>query len=207
MSKIAAIAAAALAFLAAVDPSTAATVAVANQGLTFVPKDVSINVGDTVSWTITGSHSVTQSTAQNGCTAAAPGFDSGVNTGFTYNNTFATAGTYYYYCVVGSHCAAGMTGSVTVLAAGGAPAASSGAAAPATSGAAAPATSGAAAPATTGAAAPASSAAATTTKAASAPAASATASAPAAKPGSAFNVVAQPVMYLAGAAAAVLALA
>ncbi|KAJ3337862.1 hypothetical protein HDU93_000418 [Gonapodya sp. JEL0774] len=174
-----------LMLVAALGLVRAATVAVANQGLTFVPKDVSIAVGDTVTWTITGSHSVTQSSAPAGCSPATGGFDSGVITGATYSFTFNSTGTFSYYCVVGSHCSAGMVGTVTVAGAAAPASSASSASAPATSAAAsAPATSAASA-ATSAAAAPATSAAASksTTAAAATPSATGTA-----KAGSAFKV-------------------
>ena len=80
-------------------------------GLKFTPQDVTIQVGDTVQWTwAANGHSTTSGT---------PGhpdgmWDSGVqNIGFTFSQTFLTAGTFPYYCTPHGGCC-GMIGSVTV---------------------------------------------------------------------------------------------
>ncbi len=75
----------------------------------FSPADITINVNDTVQWTwVSDFHSTTSD---------ANLWDSGVfNTGYVFTNTFLTAGTFPYYCIV--H---GFTGTVTVQAAGGSP--------------------------------------------------------------------------------------
>jgi plastocyanin len=71
----------------------------------FSPMDVTIKVNDQVMWTWTGS-------LQHSTTADSLLWDSGVNTApFVFTNTFSTAGTYSYSCVV--H---GFTGSITVQA-------------------------------------------------------------------------------------------
>ncbi len=82
--------------------------------LTFTPKDITIQVGDTVQWIWAASgHSSTSGT---------PGhpdgmWDSGVqNSGFIFNQTFTTAGTFNYFCTPHGLCC-GMVGSVTVTAA------------------------------------------------------------------------------------------
>jgi plastocyanin len=82
-----------------------------NNTLSFSPQTVMIHPGDTVTWTWASSgipHSVTSGT---------PGspdgtFDSGVHTApFSFSHTFATAGTFAYFCTV--HLAL-MTGTVVV---------------------------------------------------------------------------------------------
>ncbi|HEY3602927.1 MAG TPA: plastocyanin/azurin family copper-binding protein [Chthoniobacterales bacterium] len=83
-------------------------------GLKFTPQDVTINVGDTVQWVWEANDHTT--------TSGTPGhpdgiWDSGIqNLGFTFSQTFTTAGTFAYYCTVHGLCC-GMIGSVTVNAA------------------------------------------------------------------------------------------
>ena len=83
-------------------------------GLKFTPKDVTINVGDTVEWVwAADGHSSTSGT---------PGipdgiWDSGVHdAGFVFSHTFSTAETFTYYCSPHGVCC-GMIGSVVVNAA------------------------------------------------------------------------------------------
>jgi len=59
-------------------------------------------------------HSVTQSEDDGECTPLSGGFNFGPESDTTETQTFDTAGDYYYYCSVGSHCASGMYGSITV---------------------------------------------------------------------------------------------
>ena len=95
--------------------SSAATiqVQVGAGGLKFTPKDVTIQVGDTVQWTWAASgHSSTSGTPGN------PNgiWDSGTqNSGFVFNQTFNTAGSFAYFCSPHGLCC-GMVGSVTVQA-------------------------------------------------------------------------------------------
>jgi len=103
-------------------PDTAGGVTVVTVGaggLTFVPSTVTIKPGETVRWVFSGAgHNVVSGT---GCTsngtfcnpsdtscATAPTAGAGT----TYEHTFATAGTFPYFCA--PHCGAGMTGSVVV---------------------------------------------------------------------------------------------
>jgi plastocyanin len=88
---------------------------------TFQPADLTIQAGQTVTWTVTDaisdSHSVTSGTV----TDAHPGsvFDSGItlhNNGDSFSFTFATPGTYPYFCAVHP---ATMHGTITVVAAAG----------------------------------------------------------------------------------------
>jgi len=95
------------------------TVMVGQDGLTFTPARLTINVGDTVRWVwATGGHSVvsgTDGTADNqfcspgntGC--ANPPLS---NAEATYRHTFANPGSFPYYCSV--HFSLGMTGTITV---------------------------------------------------------------------------------------------
>lgn len=119
----------ALAGLAVVGVSAAVavgSVAAADQtvnivGLTFEPAEITVAVGDTVTWEVTESigapHSVT-SGAPGGPDIGAE-FDSGddglVNNGETFEHTFETAGTFAYYCTVHG---ASMSGQVVVEEAG-----------------------------------------------------------------------------------------
>jgi plastocyanin len=82
--------------------------------LIFSQASVSIQVGDTVTWTWQASgHSVT-----SGVPGAASGlFDSGIkSSGSTFSHTFTDPGTFPYFCLPHGACC-GMTGSVTVAAA------------------------------------------------------------------------------------------
>jgi plastocyanin len=92
-------------------PGTTFTVQIAPGGsLVFSPASQTIGVGDTVHWVWAASgHSTTSG---NPCTANGT-WDSGVQgTGFTFDVTFPTAGTFNYYCSV--HCSLGMTGTIIV---------------------------------------------------------------------------------------------
>ncbi len=80
-------------------------------GLIFTPANVTIHVGDTIQWTWAGnSHSST-----SGIPGQPDGlWDSGIhNAGFVFSHTFATAGTFAYFCSVHGACC-GMVGSATV---------------------------------------------------------------------------------------------
>ena len=97
--------------LAAASRAATFTVTIAPGGsLTFSPASQTINVGDTVHWVWAASgHSTTSG---NSCTSDGR-WDSGVqSTGFTFDVTFPTAGTFNYYCSV--HCGLGMTGTIIV---------------------------------------------------------------------------------------------
>ena len=106
---------------AAVSPVLAADGDVSIAGVAFEPASVTINVGDTVTWTVTESigqgHSVTSGTA------ADPGsdFDSGIgddanpilkDNGQTFEHTFDAPGEFAYFCQIHPT----MTGTVIVLA-------------------------------------------------------------------------------------------
>lgn len=111
--SFAAVAVMSLFLLASVASLRAATVQVqvGATGDNYTPPAVSIEVGDTVTWTwLDDNHSVTSGT---------PGFpdglfDSGIhNNGFTFSFTFNDAGSFPYYCSVHGACC-GMVGTVTV---------------------------------------------------------------------------------------------
>ncbi|MCI0417574.1 plastocyanin/azurin family copper-binding protein [bacterium] len=82
-------------------------------GLVFDPKDLTINVGDTVRWTWAfGGHSTTSTTAEGGCNASGL-WDSGIlSAGATFDFTFDTVGDFPYKCT--PHCTMGMTGVIRV---------------------------------------------------------------------------------------------
>jgi len=89
---------------------------------TFQPSTLTINAGDTVTWTVTqaisDSHSVTSGSYKD----AHPGteFDSGIklkNNGDTFSHLFTTAGTFPFFCQVHPDT---MSGTITVLDANGA---------------------------------------------------------------------------------------
>jgi len=101
--------------------ATAATheVTVTGEGTanpTFSPASLTIQPGDTVSWTWTGFHNVQSGNGITPCSTTAPDFCSGsAQVGGTFAHTFTTSGTYPYVCTI--HLALGMTGVVNVSAA------------------------------------------------------------------------------------------
>ena len=110
-----------LVFAFAVAPAIAADHTVDIVGLTFEPAEITVAVGDTVTWEVTESIGATHSV-----TSGAPGgpdigaeFDSGdeglINVGETFEHTFENAGTFPYYCTVHG---ASMSGEVVVEEAG-----------------------------------------------------------------------------------------
>jgi len=87
----------------------AADHAVAIAGFAFSPKDLTVTVGDTITWTNSDATAHT-ATADDGS------FDTGtIGNGGSGSATFATAGTFPYHCKI--H--ASMTGTITVEAAAG----------------------------------------------------------------------------------------
>jgi plastocyanin len=115
--RVALVAGIALVLAFAVAPAIAANEEVAIVGLTFEPADITVAVGDTVTWKVTESiganHSVTSGTPDDPDKGSV--FDSGAddlaNVGDTFEWTFDTAGTFAYYCTVHG---ASMSGQVTV---------------------------------------------------------------------------------------------
>jgi len=89
--------------------------------LAFEPDTVDISVGDTVRWTWAGDgHTVTsgQPCAADSqfCSPDDINCAAGITSpaGTVYTHTFATPGTYSYFCAAPGHCLAGMTGVVNV---------------------------------------------------------------------------------------------
>src|SRR5690348_3067179 len=84
-------------------------VTVGQGGTVFSPKTVTIQTGDTITWTWAGNNHSATSGVPNTPSGV---FDSGIkNQGATYSFTFSSAGTYPYYCRVHG---AMMTGTITV---------------------------------------------------------------------------------------------
>ena len=118
----------------AVAPAIAADQEVSIVGLTFEPAEITVAVGDTVTWRVTESiganHSVTSGTPDDPDKGSV--FDSGADdladVDATFEWTFDTAGTFPYYCTVHG---ASMSGQVIVEEAAASPAESPAATAPA----------------------------------------------------------------------------
>jgi len=77
----------------------------------FSPRDITISVGDSVTWSFEGSnlHTVTEGANAN---PPSPLFDSPLMRSGTFGYRFTTAGAFPYHCR--PHIGVGMTGSVTV---------------------------------------------------------------------------------------------
>jgi plastocyanin len=94
-----------------------ATVLVGSGGLVFTPATTNISVNDRVIWTWAGTFHSTTSGTVVGSTATPNGlWDSGVVTSLphSFTNTFASAGSFPYYCSI--HFSAGMRGTILVTA-------------------------------------------------------------------------------------------
>lgn len=93
--------------------ASATTHTITNSGLSFTPSTLTINVGDTVTWNIGGSHNVvevSQSTwNSNGNTPLTGGFSTPFGGGTV---VFTSTGTHYYVC--SPHASSGMKGTITV---------------------------------------------------------------------------------------------
>jgi plastocyanin len=79
----------------------------------YVPAEISVSAGSTVTWTNDDStiHTVVEGGPQGGGAGATPAFDSSIIApGATWENTFDTAGEFDYYCNLHPF----MTGKVTV---------------------------------------------------------------------------------------------
>ncbi|MCL5095996.1 MAG: CHRD domain-containing protein [Candidatus Omnitrophica bacterium] len=93
-------------------PLRAATITVEMVEYAFQPANLTINMGDTVTWTNAGAFQHT-STSGNSPPASDGLWDSGiVQPGGTFSHTFTTAGTFPYFCAI--HYFLGMTGVITV---------------------------------------------------------------------------------------------
>ena len=98
-----------LAFSLSLNAQTTHNVAVTN--FVFTPAQLTINVGDKVIWTNSlGSHNVNGTKATFASNPES--FGNAVSSGWTYEYTFNTAGTYDYQC--DPHAGMGMTGKIIV---------------------------------------------------------------------------------------------
>lgn len=97
--------------LVSVGPGVSASakwVTIAN--FSFTPRDIVINVGDTVTWQ--NNATFTDHTATSTSAPADGSFDSGIIApGTTYTHTFTIAGSYTYWCTIHTTL---MTGTITV---------------------------------------------------------------------------------------------
>ncbi len=101
-------------------PGASGTTAISIVGQSFQPNQVTVQVGQTVTWTVTQSIGAAHSVTSGHPNDTKPGtiFDSGIrleNDGDSFSYTFTAPGTYPFFCAVHPTT---MTGTVTVLAAG-----------------------------------------------------------------------------------------
>jgi LPXTG-motif cell wall-anchored protein len=103
--------------VASAAPRLAETKNVSIKDFEFAPKEISVNVGDTISWKNDGA-------TQHTVTADDGSFDSGnLDVGGTFSHTFDKAGTVAYYCKLhGAKGGSGMAATITVAEAAAAPA-------------------------------------------------------------------------------------
>ena len=95
-------------------PSTG-QVMVAMRNIAFNPAAITIRAGQTVVWQNddTAPHTTTSGSCPGGVCAPMPGWDSGtLNPGQSYSHTFATTGTFSYYCRIHG---AMMQGTIVVM--------------------------------------------------------------------------------------------
>jgi outer membrane protein assembly factor BamB/plastocyanin len=92
--------------------ASAATVQVnATSSLTFSPKTVTINAGDTIKWVNQTSSITHTTTSGKNCTPDGI-WNQSLSPGASFSLVFNTAGTFPYFCI--PHCLSGMTGTITV---------------------------------------------------------------------------------------------
>lgn len=89
------------------------TVQVSASDFSFSPSSIAINVGDTVKWTASGSHTITSGTGASDPNAGAL-FSQHVSTGQVFSFVFTLPGTFHYFCEF--HESSGMKGTITVTA-------------------------------------------------------------------------------------------
>ena len=78
----------------------------------FTPKNLTVNTGDTVHWTVVDEFGFHTVTSGNPCTSNGT-FNSGaMGDAGTFQFTFAANGSFNYFCTF--HCAGGMTGNILV---------------------------------------------------------------------------------------------
>lgn len=84
------------------------------------PQTVSVTAGAEVTFTWTGNHNVYKSANKadyDSCTKTGGTMVAPATSGGTWKTTLSMAGTYYYICEVGMHCAGGQKVAITVTAA------------------------------------------------------------------------------------------
>ncbi|MBV8982821.1 MAG: cupredoxin family copper-binding protein [Acidimicrobiia bacterium] len=91
--------------LIAIPAADAASGSVSIQNFSFQPHDVTVNVGDTVTWTMRDANTQHTVTADDNSFSS-----SALSVGQTFSHTFSQAGTFTYHCNIHPS----MTGSVTV---------------------------------------------------------------------------------------------
>ena len=103
----------ALAFLPLASAPALADVPVAVEDFAFVPQNVTIPVGETITWTLTGGavHTTTSGVNGNDPNAGAIWESSWLFPGESYPHTFTAPGVYQYFCRVHDGL---MSGTVTV---------------------------------------------------------------------------------------------
>jgi len=92
--------------VAGIQAAQAANAAVSIQNFSFQPQGVTINVGETVTWTMKDMGTQHTVTANDNSFSS-----SNLSTGNTYAHTFGQAGTFSYHCNIHPS----MTGTVTVV--------------------------------------------------------------------------------------------
>lgn len=100
---------------------SASEIATVNWAVPTLPSSVSVNVGDSVTFSWVSTHDVYVSASKSdfdACTLTGGTAASGVTNGGTHAITYSTAGTYYYICTVGSHCTDGQKLTVIVTSPG-----------------------------------------------------------------------------------------
>src|SRR5262245_20793301 len=90
-------------------------VTVISSGYTFSPQTITVNAGDTVNFSLTSIHNVTEVSqatyAANGSTPLAGGFSTPYGGGWVFTESLTT-GTHWYVCQ--SHASMGMKGRIIV---------------------------------------------------------------------------------------------
>jgi plastocyanin len=91
-------------------PGAAPIAVSATQDLKFVPATITVKAGTQVKWTVTGSVPHTVTSPEPGTQGVT--FDSNtLNEGQSFSFTFATPGTFHYYCKIHGQ---SMSGTITV---------------------------------------------------------------------------------------------
>jgi plastocyanin len=83
--------------------------------LSFDPSNISISPGDTVSFMFNAVHTASHASLTDPCSPASPSdFNFNGSPGAVFNQTFNTAGTFNFFCMLPGHCQAGMKGVILV---------------------------------------------------------------------------------------------